>query len=494
MKLRLHYFILIIILSVYAFLAYSLLLVTPTINNDEAIMADISFNLLTENRIGTNLWSGIVDGVENHAYWLPPLFFYLNAAWFEIVGFSIHNLRLVNIFLGSIFLILFFFISSSYLAGKTIKTKVLALSACLLIATDSIFLRSSRVGRPEMLCLLLAVAGYFFFLKNFKGSDLKINPKDLILAALFLGLAFITHFIALAFILPVLLTILISLKFRTFRSPAFYMFLAVVTTPALIYMISIFPHLNHLFEQLNLISLSRSISISWFTTVSAYSPLPLKILYSLYLLISFIYIFSLRNFRDTRYLLLSITLISAWLFTTLGKIYWYTFYPLPFIYIAFISLFVEYSVQKNSLKKIIWTGTAFLLIFLNIYLFQTQKNTNNNSPKYYNYGEQIRQLIPAGSTIYLSSFPDLYFIFKESNLKSQSQYILYEWPVLQTSKENYIKLLNKSEYVVTDGNYSYSVHSNVFKEYLEQNQLSVSTINNIQVIKLKDRQDRIYVD
>lgn len=495
--------ILIPLLLLYFFLCYSLLLVMPVVNNDEAVIADISFNLLSENRLGTDLHKGLINGFEKYAYWTPPLYFYANALWFKLVGFSVENFRLLNVLLGAAFITVFYFLSRSFFP-KTSPILATFLAGCtsLLIVLDYVFLRASKIGRPEILVLLLFTLSATLFIPKLEGN-LNLTRKNTAVIGLLLGLAFVTHFLAAAFTLSLFLIAFLIHKTKIFRLKLFYIFICAFFIPTTVWIASIYPNYNYLTEQLTLVFLSRdNLAIPWFTSVSQMSPLLLRINFSLYLLITLIFIDFTFSSKKPKYIFLSLVLVLTWVFATLGKIYWYTVYPVPFVYLALsILLWDSFKNSKPTLlskaKKFMWISILLIFLLANLSLYLSLLKNNPTSRAYRDLGSELLRIVPPGKSIHLSSFPDVYFILKEQNLNNPSapQYLLSQWPVFKTSEENYLQVLNSSDYIVTDGNFSLSLLSGTLQKYIEQNQKSAIDIPSpyrIILIELKNKEERVY--
>lgn len=490
--------------SLFIFLSISSLLELPVVTNDEAIISDISLNLMHENRMGTDLWKGMLAGVENHAYWIPPLYFYANSIWFRITGFSLQNLRLLNVIFGVCFILFFYKITQNFLSSKTPGLKFsLIIIALLLLLTDSIFLRASRTGRPEMMVLFLIITALSFYIKISNRKLSQIHTYELIISGFFLGLAIITHLISISFFIAIILSFLFVNK-SALKSLKFWYFILIFLTPAISWLISIYPNYSLLEQQLVLVSASRSYSIPWFTSIQHSSYL-IRINYSLYILISVIFIWNTLWSRRNTHVLLSLIIISTWIFATLGKIYWYTVYPIPFVYIALI-LLVEEQFKKISekapflsIKQIAWILVILYFLGSNSGIHFTQPQNNS----YKVFAEQILKTIPERKTVYLSSLPDAYFIFNNaSSNKLISGYSdntkdfgfrnkLYEWPVLPTNIENHKKILDESDYMIVSG---FNEPSNYTYSYIEKNSLSTEKIptvyGNVFIILLKDKNKR----
>lgn len=89
--------ILLFVFLVVTIFSVDLFLKEPAVWPDEAVLADIASNIVHENRVGTDLWQGLIPGIENHDLSYPPVFYLTDALWIKIFGLSIVNLRLLSV-------------------------------------------------------------------------------------------------------------------------------------------------------------------------------------------------------------------------------------------------------------------------------------------------------------------------------------------------------------------------------------------------------------
>ena len=479
------------IIIIYLFFSLSLLLDDPLIWPDEAIYGDISRNIMLEGRMGTDLWKGFVDGIENHAYSLPPFFLYTGAIWFKIFGFSITTQRLFSVFLATVFIVIFYTLAQRLLPSKSkLTSRFLPLAATLMIVVDSVFLKTSRLSRPEILVLVLAAGAMLLFLRYFEekteGQKKQSSPanKFLFLTGLTLGLAVITHLIAVSFAAAFALTLIYTQRKNIFNLKKYYFFAAGILIPIIGWLISIYPNYQHLINQLELVSDSRNYTIPWYINVINL-PLLMKLNYLLYLLITLIFILFTIKHRRQPYILLSIILISSWTFATLGEIYWYTVLALPFVYLA---LFILLSWRTKSslapLFKTVLIISCLFLLYSNLTNFLSLFNIYKGANNYHSFKNQITQNIPAGKTIYLSSIPDAYYAFEPGRNR------LLEFPALFAGMDKFKKTIKEAEYMVFNGMYIPNPEASVYlDQYIAKNLDSVQELTSpyhVLIIKMKD--------
>lgn len=481
--------ILILILSIFLLMSLSLLLDEPMVWPDEAIYGDISRNLMLENRMGTDLWKGFIEGIENHAYSLPPLYLYTGALWYKIFGFSITNQRLLSVFLGTVFIIIFYFLSSKLIILKNPRyRRLLIILTTLMLATDFVYLKASRLARPEILVLVLSGSSMLTYLQSAKEKLSHRQGWYLLITGLLLGLAIITHLIAVAFTLAVVLTFIYSQRNNLFEFRRYYFLIIGFLLPVLVWLISIYPNYHFLFNQLNLVAISRHYTIPWYTNVLNF-PVMMKLNYFFYLLISLIFIiFTFKNRQHTN-ILICLILISAWIFATLGTLYWYTIYAIPFVYLAlFILMSKSFSEKSNKHlllpAKLALSAVCLFLFYSNISnhigLFNTYRNTNN----YTLFLSQVSKAVPEGKTVYLSSIPDAYYAFNPDKNR------LLEFPALIDGLDSFKKTIKEADYIVFNGEFLPDMYVPYFHQYITDNEESVQRLASpypLIIFKMKDK-------
>lgn len=480
-------FLLIILLLLW--LSLSLLLDEPFVWPDEAIYGDIANNLMLENRMGTNLWKGLVDGIENHAYSLPPFYLYTSTLWFKLFSFSITTQRLFSVFLASLSLFVFYTLTQKLITSKN-KTYslIIPLVAVFCLTIDAVFLKTARLARPEILVLLLSLIATFVFIKASENKVPGQQTKLFLLTGLVLGLALITHLIALSFIIAFLISYLYLQRKNLLNIKKHFPIFIGITLPILIWLICLYPNYHYLFDQLNLVSNSRNFTIPWYITVLNF-PILMKLNYLFYILITFSFlIFTIKN-RQIQNVLLTLILLSSWIFVTLGEIYWYTVYIIPFTYITLFILINRLSVRSKSQfshpLKLIFIAITIFLIYSNLNNYFSLFTVYGNSNSYSLFQNQILENIPEGKTVYLSSLPDGYYAFESGRNQ------LIEFPALFSNTDNLEKVLNTIDYIIFNGIFIPDpTGAAFFDSYLAKNTESIKQLSSpyqILIIKLKDK-------
>lgn len=488
---------LILIITIFLFLSTSLLLDEPFVWPDEAIYGDIARNIMLEGRMGTDLWKGLIDGIENHAYSLPPLFLYASAVWFKIFGFSITTQRLMSVFLASIFIVIFYNLVKKLLSSKKkLTARFLPFIATLMLAVDSVFLKASRLGRPEILVLVLAGGAMLLFLRSLDEKTQRKQNILLFLTGLSLGIAVITHLIATCFLTSFLFAYIYTQKKHFLSFKKYYLFILGIFIPIAGWLISIYPNYQYLINQLSLVSNSRNYTIPWYINVINFPILP-KLNYLFYLFITLSFVVYTIKTKLRPHILLSLILILTWGFATLGDIYWYTIYAIPFVYLALFIL-VNETLKRQSrtrlafLVKVMLAVICFFLIYSNLTNYENLYNLYKNSNSYNLFRKQIAEAIPEGKTVYLSSIPDAYYAF---NIEKNN---LLEYPALFSDMEHFKKVLLEVDYIVFNGMYIPNPGASVYLDkFITMNMESAQELSNpypVLIIKLKDKHLRSGVE
>jgi hypothetical protein len=485
-------------ISIFLFIAFFLsemFLKIPAIWPDEAIYADIAGNILKDGRLGTDLWKGVIPGVENHAYWYPPLFFYSLAGWFKLTGLSIVNQRLFSVLIGSIFIIIFFRFSRSLIkqSGWPIWFPTLAL------ILDFTFIRSSLISRPEILILLFGISALWFFIEAVNSQKKRTQTTFYVLSGLFAAFTVLTHFIGIFILASIISYLFIEKKVSFIKQREFYIILTSFFLPIIIWISSIITNLTILRQQFLLAFARKSMEEPWIWIAFKTQTFDLKLIYLIYLLISVIFILFSFYFGKKQYRYLSLVLFFSWFFCFYGKMFWYFVFPIPFIYLSLSILILEiynfWQNYKTNINKQLFCSIcaiSLLLVFLNVKLLvDSFFQQSGNSYSYDKFVNEIIKLIPQNRTVFLSSIPDPYYGLK-INRPGNS---LYEFPVLETSKENYLKNLNDSDFIIYNGSYDF-IFGDLLVRYIEKNALKISKINEpLQyqtiVIELKSKIERI---
>lgn len=489
---------LILIISIFLFLSTSLLLDDPVVWPDEAIYGDISWNILNEGRMGTDLWKGFINGIENHAYSLPPMYLYSSALWYKFFGFSITTQRLFSVFLATLFMWVFYLIATRLIVSKNKSISTfLPIAATFFLSLDFVFLNAARLGRPEILVLLLTGLAMLCYLKSFEQKEVKKEVGFLYLTGLFTGLSVITHLIASGFAIAITLALLYSKGKKIFSKKRYLFFIAGTAGPIILWLILLYPNYMYLLNQLSLVQLSRNFTIVWYKNVLTFSPM-LKVNYLLYLLTSvFFIVVTFKNSKKHSYILLCLVIVAGWIYATLGTLIWYTVLTIVYTYAALAAIINQVFSSKSKsfpliFSKLVLIISCLVLFYTNLTTYIYQYNRYKNKNYYGLFTDQVSQAVPSKTTVYLSSIPDAYYAFDKGRNN------LLEFPALYGGKDNFKKTLREVDYMVLNGSYIPDPEAFFYLDrYIAKNLDSAHELvfpYKVIILKMKEKNLRVDVD
>lgn len=490
---------LVFLVAIFLFFIFQNFLTIPPVWPDEAVAADSAYNLIHQNRIGTDLWKTIAPGTETLGYAYPPFYFYSTAAWFKLFGFSVVNLRLFSVALSICFLIVFSLLTKEILDRNFLTPRFSLLARFLImggLVLDSTFQKAARIGRPEMLVILLAMTALYFYLLSVKThSRERLKNIYSFLSGIFVGFALLTHYPAGLYLVSLLLFSLIRNKFKAFRSLRFYFLFIPASVPILLWFISLYPQINTFLDILkNSVSVHNSLP-TWFWLALKTLSVPERLTYMIYIIISIEFLFFFLGDKSKRYLLVTLILIFSWIATFIWKIEWGFVIIIPPVYIALFILLNEHF--RTGFKTVLSRFNflvllAFSLISLNIIIqLNNMKNFPAGTFSYNRYTDKILKVVPDYKTVYISAIPDPYFGFKEKRHNT-----LYLFPMLKPEKSTFIKVLNSVDYVIYNQALDSIVVGDTGLRYIDKNTKQIYKIGepaeySTYIIELKSKDQRI---
>lgn len=480
------------LLFVYGIVAASQLLLEPRIWPDEAYLADIAGNIFKSNTWGTNLWGNLIFGAQNHVYWYPPLYLLSLAGFLKIFGDSILSQRIFSIIIGGAFLCIFYIFGKSVNANyRPFIRNLIIFSSLILLIADITFQKGTRMGRPEILVLFFITMGLYLFLSVFDKTKPGKN-SIYFLSGLFMGLAFITHLLSGLFFIAILSIILIREKSSVLNSKRnIYLFLGFII-PFILWIIFIFPNYYPLLKQFSLQRHYHKLVISHVEAIFKYGSINEKILYILYITLSLLALGWSITKKNLKYLLLVFILLLSWFICIFGKLEWYSIYLLPFIYFLSIGISYDFIKSKKWLRRIAGVTVVIALAYLAIANINSSIQSYNinsaHKQDYENLGKEITAIIPQGKSVYLSSTPDLYFVLRD-------KYTLYQFPPLPPKVNEYLSLLDRTDYIVINNHLEAIYVGGLLSRYTDINKaaeytVGKSTLYPVSVVELISRKKR----
>lgn len=116
--------------------------------SDEGWFASPAFNLAFHGFMGTTvLYSPHLPRIDQHTYWILPLYLVGLAGWFKAFGFGLVTMRMFSAVFGALA------IGSWYqISQKLTRDSLVAATAAVLLSTDYLFVNIGTLGRPDMMC------------------------------------------------------------------------------------------------------------------------------------------------------------------------------------------------------------------------------------------------------------------------------------------------------------------------------------------------------
>ncbi|MGE5487987.1 MAG: ArnT family glycosyltransferase [bacterium] len=144
---------------------------------DEGFFASPALNLATKGFMGTTVLEGshaFLKDIHRYTYWMTPLHFIAQAAWYEVVGFGLFRMRLLSLIFALAALGAWYSI-----AGRLSGSRAVAVAAVALAAFDFNFVVGGSSGRMDMMAAALNFCGIAAYLalreRNLHGAVLAGN-------------------------------------------------------------------------------------------------------------------------------------------------------------------------------------------------------------------------------------------------------------------------------------------------------------------------------
>ena len=144
--------------------------------SDEGWFASPAYNLITNGHMGTSVLESVEPrgqqkGIDKYTYWIMPLDIVAQAAWYEITGFGLFQMRLLSAAWGLLAAVAWWLIVYRLSGNRNI-----ALLTSSIIALDYTFITGAAFGRMDMMCAALNFAGFAAYLilreRNFAAAIL----------------------------------------------------------------------------------------------------------------------------------------------------------------------------------------------------------------------------------------------------------------------------------------------------------------------------------
>lgn len=455
---------------------------------DETLFADVISTKFATGEFKTDIWVGLFDGFDRYAGFYPSMTFLKTLElWSRVWGVGILSQRLFSVTMSVLVLIMVSIFSRQYL--KVSKFSILWI--LFLIINDQHFLDTSRVSRPEILVSVFGFISLLAFSKWFiSNSRNKIYP---IVAGICSGLALLTHPLGLIYVVPLGITLLRFEGLQLFRNKNVWLYISGMMSVFIINLITLIPVWST-FMQLQQLILDRR-TIEPFAIIFESKNTPhVTFILIIQLIISLIVLArtSILKADKSKFLLIALFFITLIFGMTL-KLPWYLMYFVPFFYMYLVS---EHQIRTGATKYILQISLVFLTIatsLIQISLIKTYGLTELLS--YDNHVQKILAVIPENKSVYISSWPDPYFGFKQAHRNNR----LYGQLMFKATPEKFMTFLDQNiDFVIWNRYFMESlVVGDLFVKYLETNSAKVHLVegddlNAVYIIELTDRSHRVH--
>lgn len=205
---------------------------SPLVWMDEVTLNDPAKEWALHGRMASSVFAGH-NGFDEAYYWQPPGQPALMALVYKIFSFGIWQTRIPGVLFGSGTLLVVYLLSLQLLGSRNG-----ALLGAVTLGLDPKYIESARSGRMDTQCLFLALLSVYVFVRLLQDDD-ENGPhrKKIVLAGLFLGLAGITHPMAVAWVAALGA---VTMLWRNRAHLGIFLWVVVVAAvPALVWILSV---------------------------------------------------------------------------------------------------------------------------------------------------------------------------------------------------------------------------------------------------------------
>jgi len=494
------------LILIFFIINISFLTTFPFIHSDEAWLSGLSRKIMLTGNLAST--ESFFDLLPRYPHAIKIFFHLIQIIFIKIFGYRIFAFRLISLLTGSLSLYIFYKISF-----LITKSKILSLSALLILAADIHFIYSSHLARQEIILVFIFLAAFYYFLKkiidlkneNINNYNLKSSSKikENITLGIILGSAIGFHpnsfIIALPFIF-IYIYYLLSNKEKFLKS--YFIFAISLGFCALLFIYLSFKFDPNFINNYSSYGAELGVLNSFTTKLENFKYFYQKLFYRIsgtyyippiklqFIFFAFTFLASLvktflKKDRLNLYLILSLIAINVGYFIIGRYNQTSIIFIFPIFYLLFLNLIKNldikfYSILIIVLVVILSLNTAYTLI-------------EDSHYNYDNYLNQIAELVDKDDRVLANLNADYYFkdgslfdyrnlaYLEESNLsfsdyivKNKIEYIIYPeemdfiyqtrptWNILYGNLYPYYSemqefLENKSSLVKTFHNSTYAI-------------------------------------
>jgi 4-amino-4-deoxy-L-arabinose transferase-like glycosyltransferase len=438
--------------AAFEYAVLTLLLHDPPVWPDEALFANPVLNLLRHGHLGTDLMGGYLPGIETRTYWMPPLYYLALAPVFGSFGVGVMPMRVFSALTAAVVLALTYVIGRRAGWGRTA-----ACIAVAVLAVDAVFLRAARIGRMDMLAIALVLAALHQLLGR------PAPARALIAAGVFAGLAVLTH--PLAVIAPIAIVLSLLVFPVAPRRRTLLLFGAGVLTPLLVWGIYILADPAAFVAQFgaqlgrkgarDLFSLTFIKDSIWLI-ISQYNESgdlslgdPRGAAATVWMLGTVgIFVMAIRHPAARP---LAIAHLVAVLMVLYSHELWYPVYALPTLALgagALVGPALEHLPGRRLAAAVVLAALGWFAL-RNLSYEAGMRATWSSRGAAANYAvfcDRVGALIPPGSRVFVSVFPDVYLCLAGRHDLTFRSFVPEHFPV---SEETYERVIDESDIIVT---------------------------------------------
>lgn len=414
---------------------------------------------------------GLIPGMSTHTLWMPPLFFYFQAFLFQIFPISLEVSRMGTAILGVASIFFFSEIAREFGIKKNYRIVLK-----ILIISDFLFFKISHSARMESLCVFFAILSIYFVV--YKMSEGKpVSRIRIFLSGLSLGLSFLSHPFALAYI-PILGFLIFQRRSLEYKN-LFYFSLGFLVSLST-WLVYVLPNWEIFQIQFGAQLGRKKELFGFFTLVKKFRIIFSEFRFPIYKVIIFLVtVFTFihliisekiyLNWKEVfnKHSLLSFSfvyLIIIVIFLIISSESWYVYhfiFPLSLFVISLASYKPSSYVDIPWILSLVYNFSIYAsFIYLNLIQVDMHKLTEV-------YHKQIDSVIEGSKTIYLQSIPDSYFYFRKHKPELEVyEFIPGELPIPEDYYRD--KIISFDAYVF----YEPDLMNSVLKKFFEANQNS----------------------
>ena len=409
-----------------AFSFGALLLKYPPPGGDEPVIVDPAVNLVRHGYLGTNLYSGLVPGIERHYFLYPPFYFVALAGWFKLFGVGLLQARAFSLLCTGLIVWIVYLFARRYVSPRP------AFASAALCALTIWVVLASRVARMDSLCVALIMTAAILY----EGADRTERLVNYALSGFAAGLAAITHPLGIVAATAIGLHMILRFRARIVLSPAAYVWFFPFAVCELAWLAYIVADPGSFGAQM---SLQIARKMLWRYAYSYQFWMARTHAATLALALFAAGWCCTKAWREPSYRFLAILGIVSFAAATYGREASYFLYFIPVCFVM-LALVLQYG---GALQRV--TFAMFALALVNESVGWTKDFVLHHNDSYVVFASELRTLIPPGAPVLelsASNAATTYFALLDRNPITQI-------PPVPLDPQKTAAVMRTQEYVVT---------------------------------------------